>query len=70
MATERVQITLQPEVLAELDRLAKDANMDRSSFIEFMVNAMKCLGKNDFKAMTNLVYSTLINSMKEKIKKT
>ena len=67
MATERVNISVKPEILAELDRLADDAGMDRSKFIELMVGAMQCLSKNDFKAMTTLVYKTLTSTMAKRL---
>lgn len=64
MATERVNISIKADVLNSLDRLADDAGMDRSSFIELMVMSMSHLEKNDFKKMSEYVFGMLVKSMR------
>jgi metal-responsive CopG/Arc/MetJ family transcriptional regulator len=47
MAMVRINFSIQPEVLAELDRIASDMNLTRSALIALMVRIINAFESNE-----------------------
>lgn len=68
MAQARVNISIDENILSELDSLADDMNMNRSETIALMVKAMGYMQRNDFNNMVEFVVKRLRAGIKEKMK--
>lgn len=55
----KVTFSINENVLSDLDRLAADANMNRSAFIALMVMLMSHIKKDDFLEMREFVLCSL-----------